>query len=92
MLIDVVFCIVLISCIIVYFGISMYYASQCVKIARRKKRSNNLWVILAGFFGIIAYWLIQCLPEKNEDKDKRPSRRLLLKLKKRFLDIWTKRK
>lgn len=40
-------------------------AFACVNEAKRKGRSNNLWVLAAVTFGVIAYIVILCLPSKK---------------------------
>jgi len=42
--------------------IHFYFAFKCVDVAKEKNRSNNLWVILALLFGIIAYFVAVYLP------------------------------
>jgi len=48
----------------------MYFAFKCVRIANEKNRSNNWWVLLAGFFGVFAYILIEYLPPLPPKKEK----------------------
>ena len=42
------------------------FAIACCSIANEKGRSSIIWLILGFLFGIIALFIIACLPNKKE--------------------------